>query len=114
MMHSTTAHHPLTDAQPVPEQDSPRQLTLQVSIPSMTSHGTEYLCGCFTSADLAVSLPQSLVPLQHSGWQGPRNQKGLDLAETPGSNNRKHQCSYQHCSHIIAKTQHFTSYEEER
>ena len=29
MMHSTTAHHPLTDAQPVPEQHSPLpQLTL--------------------------------------------------------------------------------------
>ena len=77
MMHSTTAHHPLTDAQPVPEQDSPRQLTLQVSIPSMTSHGTEYLCGCFTSADLAVSLPSLLCPSSTLAGKAQETKKAL-------------------------------------
>ena len=54
-MHSAIAHHPLTDAQPVPEEQlpPPSQLPL-VYMLSMMSYGMEYPFGQLGSAVLPV------------------------------------------------------------
>ena len=60
VMHNAIAHHLLTNAQLVPEQQSlPGQLP-PVYILGMTSHGMEYPIGQFGSAVLAVS-PHSFL-----------------------------------------------------
>lgn len=58
-MHNAIVHHPLTDAQPAPEQQSlpPRPTPPPVSTLSMMSYGMEYPFGKFGSAALAVSPP---------------------------------------------------------
>ena len=63
VIHNAIAHHPLTDAQPVPEQPSasPSQLP-PVYILGMASFGMEYPFGHFGSAVLAVSPPSFLCP----------------------------------------------------
>jgi len=60
-MHSAIAHHPLTDAQPVPEEQlpPPSQLPL-VYMLSMMSYGMEYPFGQLGSAALPVSPPTPL------------------------------------------------------
>ena len=70
VMHNAIAHHSLTNAQLVPEQQSapPGQLP-PVYILAMTSHGMEYAFGQFGSAVLAVSSPNFLCPPSLlAGW----------------------------------------------
>ena len=55
----TTAYHHPTDAQPVPEQWPPYQLSL-VLLLSMMPYGTEYPFGQLASAVPAVSPPNFL------------------------------------------------------
>ena len=60
-MHNAIAHHPLTNAQPVPEQQPPSpQPTSPVCLFSMTSYGMEYPFGQFGPAVPAVSPPSFL------------------------------------------------------
>ena len=70
VMHNAIAHHLLTDAQLVLEQQStpPSQLP-PVYILGMMSYGTEYPFGQFGSAVLAVSPPSFLGPSSLlAGW----------------------------------------------
>lgn len=57
-MHSAAAHHPLTDAQPIPEQQlgAPSQLP-PVHALGTTFHDLEHPFGQFGSVVLAMSLP---------------------------------------------------------
>ena len=70
VVHNVIAHHSLTDAQLVPEQQStpPGQLP-PVYILGMISYGMEYPFGQFGSAVLAVSPPSFLCPSSLlAGW----------------------------------------------
>jgi len=110
-MHKAIAHHPLTDAQPVPKHRllSPDQLPL-VYMFSMTSHGTEHPFGQLGSAVLAVSPPRLLCTpsllLGRAVWEAekPLTESKHYLATTKPS------VCYQHYSHPKSKTQHCISY----
>ena len=62
VMNNAIAHHPPTDAQPVPKQQPPPASFPPVYILSMTSYGMEYAFGQFGSAVLAVLPPSSCAP----------------------------------------------------
>ena len=69
MMLSAIAHHPLIDAQLVPERRFPLSLLPPVHILGMMSHGMEYTFGQFGSAALTVS-PPSFLCTPNLCWQG--------------------------------------------
>ena len=54
-MHSTIAHHQLTNAQPVPKQQQPPSQLPQPLLPRMSSYGLGHTFGQFGPAVLAVS-----------------------------------------------------------
>ena len=57
-MHSAIAHHPLTNAQPIPEQPAtPTPASHPYILFSMTSDDMEYPFGQFGSAVLGLSPP---------------------------------------------------------
>ena len=56
VMHNAIAHHPLTDAQPIPKQPPPPSPYILFSMPS---DGMEYPFGQFGSAALGLSPPSS-------------------------------------------------------
>ena len=68
-MHDAIAHHRLTDAQPVPEEQMlPLCQLPPVYALSMMSYGMEYPFGKFGSAVLAVSPPSFLCNPSLSSW----------------------------------------------
>lgn len=70
MVHSTAAHHPLTDAHPVSEESlaPPRQLCL-VYIVGLMFCGVEYHFGLFRSAVLDVFAPGPLWRTSLAAWE---------------------------------------------
>ena len=69
VMHNAIAHHPLTDAQSVPEHQSLPAPLFLIYILGMTSHGMEYPFGQLGSAVLAVSPHNFLCPSSLlAGW----------------------------------------------
>lgn len=60
VMHNAIAQHQLTNAQPVPKQQSRPPANLRSFLFIMTSYGIEYPFGQFGSAVLAVSPPSFL------------------------------------------------------
>ena len=89
-MHSAMTHHLLTDAQPVPEQQSqsPGQQP-PVYIPSITSYCMEYPFGQFVSAVMAMLPPSFLCTsflAEHGKLQSPW------LSVSTAQQQLKHQC----------------------
>lgn len=60
VMHSAIAHHPLTNAQPDPEQQQLSHPKFPHFCICMMSYGMEYPFGQFRSAVVALSLPSFL------------------------------------------------------
>ena len=77
MMHNAIAHHPVTDAQPIPEQQlCPPSQQPPVYVLVMMVHRMEYPFGSSGQLPWPCSLPASCAAPQ---WQSMGNQKVLGL-----------------------------------